>query len=57
MTNFELGLHRSSRPIWYDYTGDGRGRDSYIIFNNGGLNEQRYYDGSKPDPWKRSYYP
>lgn len=57
MTNFELGLHRSSKPFWYDYTGDGRGRDGYIIFNNGGLIEQRYYDGSKPDPWKRSYYP
>ena len=36
---YELGLHRSSKPIWYNYTGDGAGRDGYIIFNNGGLNE------------------
>jgi len=57
MTNFELGLHRSSRPIWYNYTGDGAGRDGYIIFNNGGLNEQRHYFGSKPESWKRSYNP
>ena len=54
---YELGLHRSSKPIWYNYTGDGAGRDGYIIFNNGGLNEQRHYLGSQKDGWKHSKFP
>jgi hypothetical protein len=52
MTDFSLGLHRSTKPIWYNYTGDGNGRDGYIIFNNGGLNEQRKFVGSIPEGWK-----
>jgi hypothetical protein len=53
-TNFDLGLHRCSNPIWVNYNGDGNGRDGYILFNNGGLNEQRMYFGSKPNTWKKS---
>ena len=36
-----LSLHRNSNPTTITYLGDGRGRDSYIIFNNLGRNETR----------------
>ena len=56
-TTFKLGLHRQNTPFWYNYLGDGNGRDNYIIFNNGGLNEQRMYNGSKPSNWKMAMVP
>jgi hypothetical protein len=34
-------LYRTDNPKWVTYWGDGNGRDSFIIFNNGGLNEMR----------------
>ena len=40
-------LYRTYNPKWATYLGDGSGRDSYIIFNNGGLNELRQYNGSQ----------
>ena len=42
-------LYRTSNPKWVTYLGDGAGRDQYIIFNNGGLNELREYRGSQPN--------
>ena len=39
------GLERTYHPKWVTYLGDGRGRDSYIVFCNGGLNELRDYKG------------
>lgn len=32
---------------WVTYQGDGSGRDGYIVFANGGLNELRDYKGSQ----------
>jgi hypothetical protein len=40
-----MNLHRSNKHTHTTYHGDGRGRDSYIIFSNGGLNELRKYNG------------
>ena len=40
-------LYRTFDPKWVTYLGDGSGRDSYIVFNNGGLNELRQYRGSQ----------
>jgi hypothetical protein len=54
---FKLGLHRENTPFWYNYMGDGQGRDNYIIFNNGGLNEQRMYHGSQTNGWKAAMVP
>jgi hypothetical protein len=39
-------LNRTFNPKFTTYGGDGQGRDGYIIFNNGGLNELRDYKGS-----------
>ena len=33
----EAGMARCANPTYVSYTGDGSGRDSYIILNNGGL--------------------
>ena len=33
-------MARSSNPTYVSYTGDGSGRDSYIILNNGGLTHE-----------------
>lgn len=33
----EATMARSFNPKYASYTGDGSGRDSYVILNNGGL--------------------
>jgi hypothetical protein len=45
-------LNRTYHPKWATYWGDGNGRDHYITFNNGGLNEQRMYGSSGKNTWK-----
>ena len=40
-------INRTYHPKFTTYTGDGAGRDHYIVFNNGGLNELRDYRGSQ----------
>jgi len=46
MSSFDpASLNRTFNPTWVTYRGDGYGRDQYIVFNNGGLNEQRMYTG------------
>jgi len=47
-------LDRTDNQKWTTYTGDGNGRDGYIVFGNGGLNELRYYEGSKPVGFRQS---
>ena len=39
-------INRTFNPKWVTYTGDGTGRDGYVVFTNGGLNETRSYKGS-----------
>ena len=43
-----IAIARTSNPTYVTYTGDGQGRDGYIVFANGGLNELRQYRGSQP---------
>jgi hypothetical protein len=45
-------LNRTDHQKWVTYWGDGNGRDHYIVFNNGGLNEQRMYGSDKKNGWK-----
>lgn len=45
------GLNRTYNPKWVTYWGDGNGRDQYIVFNNGGLNELRDYKGPQYNGW------
>lgn len=47
-------LSRTSNPKYTTYTGDGYGRDGYIIFANGGLHELRDYQGSQYNGWNGS---
>lgn len=42
-------LNRTYYPKYTTYTGDGNGRDHYIVFNNGGLHALRDYRGSPYD--------
>jgi hypothetical protein len=49
-------LYRTYDPKWTTYQGDGTGRDSYIVFANGGLNDVRVYNGSHPNSWQNSYH-
>ena len=49
MTSATPGLNRTYDPKWVTYTGDGNGRDQYITFCNGGLNELRRYNGPNKD--------
>ena len=52
------GLNRTFNPKWVTYTGDGRGRDGYIVFNNGGLNEMRHYNGpSREGVFRSAFHP
>jgi hypothetical protein len=37
------GINRTYYPKFTTYTGDGAGRDQYVVFNNGGFNSQRCY--------------
>ena len=39
-------LYRTEYIKHTQYNGDGKGRDGYIVFCNGGLNELRRYKGS-----------
>jgi hypothetical protein len=50
-------LNRTYHPKWATYWGDGNGRDQYITFNNGGLNEQRMYGSKGKNCWKDSVVP
>ena len=36
----EAGIMRTYNPGYANYAGDGTGRDSYIILNNGGLTKE-----------------
>ena len=36
----EASIMRTFNPTYASYSGDGTGRDSYIILNNGGLTSQ-----------------
>jgi hypothetical protein len=36
-----LNLNRTFNPKFTSYMSDGKGRDSYIMMNNGGLNQAR----------------
>ncbi len=36
----EAGMMRTHNPTYASYSGDGSGRDSYIILNNGGLTKE-----------------
>ena len=40
-------LNRTYHPKYTTYTGDGNGRDHYIVFNNGGLHALRDYRGTQ----------
>jgi len=49
--NFVTQMHSLYRTEYIkhaQYNGDGKGRDGYIVFCNGGLNELRRYKGSVP---------
>ena len=36
----EAGICRTYNPTYASYSGDGSGRDAYIILNNGGLTKE-----------------
>lgn len=38
-------LNRTYHPKFVTYTGDGSGRDHYVVFNNGSLHGLRDYKG------------
>ena len=40
-------INRTYHPKYATYTGDGSGRDGYVVFGNGGLHELRDYRGSQ----------
>ena len=40
-----MNLYRTENVKYTTYTGDGQGRDGYIVFCNGGLHEMRKYNG------------
>ena len=42
------GLYRSSKTRYDVYTGDGSGRDSYVIVGNGGVLKPECYVNSAP---------
>ena len=39
-SSLEAGMMRTHNPKYAGYSGDGTGRDSYIILNNGGLTKE-----------------
>jgi hypothetical protein len=51
------GINRTYNPKWVTYWGDGQGRDGYIVFNNGGLNELRDYKGPSKNGWQPTTKP
>lgn len=40
-------INRTFYPKFVTYTGDGNGRDCYVVFNNGGLHPLRDYQGPR----------
>ena len=40
-------IDRTYHPKYVTYTGEGAGRENYVIFNNGGLHGLRDYRGSQ----------
>ena len=40
-------INRTYHPKYVTYTGDGSGKDHYVVFNNGGLHGLRDYSPSK----------
>jgi len=36
-TSVKVGLYRTDHPKFTTYRGDGSGRDTYVIFDDGGL--------------------
>jgi hypothetical protein len=44
-------LYRTYDPKWTTYQGDGTGRDSYIVFGNGGLTDMKVLNGLQPKNW------
>jgi len=49
-------LNRTYHPKYTTYTGDGSGRDGYVVFGNGGLHDLRVYNGSvKTNNWQSGY--
>lgn len=40
-------INRTCNPKYTTYTGDGMGRDHYIVFNNGGLHTLRDYSAAQ----------
>ena len=40
MNAVQAGMIRTHNPTYASYSGDGSGRDSYIILNNGGLTQE-----------------
>ena len=40
-------LNRTDHCKYVTYTGDGSGRDHYVVFNNGGLHGLRDYRGQQ----------
>lgn len=49
-----MSLNRTFNPKYTTYTGDGFGRDGYIVFGNGGLHELRQYNGSVKNDFNNS---
>ena len=39
-SSVEAGMMRTHNPTYASYSGDGTGRDTYIILNNGGLTNE-----------------
>ena len=48
MASLQTGLQRSSGTRYSIYTGDGNGRDSYIIVGNGGNLKPAAFKNSAP---------
>jgi hypothetical protein len=45
----EASMARSHNPKYASYTGDGSGRDTYVVLNNGGLtNVEKKFMMSRP---------
>ena len=49
-TDATVGLNRTNHPKFTSYTGDGSGRDQYIVFCNGGLQPQRNFNFKNTRP-------
>ena len=47
-------MNRTFNPKYTTYTGDGSGRDGYVVFANGGLHALRSYNGPKKETFTTS---